>query len=406
MSGDVLARWALPAAMFVGSFAWSFVHVSLPFYIQDLSRFDAATTLRWTGFILGISPLITVITAPISGWLAGSRDPKRAFVWTQGLQAAGFVVMAFARSLGEIFFARCLLGAMGAVSTFAFIMAGRSGGDVRREMSEIQLGMTLGQVLGPAAGALTAARLGFRLSFLLSSAMLGLVAWLVAWGVPAGRGRAASAQARAGTASLRELATCALLVLGCLTQVFFLTAILPQVLPRLGVPSRSMLEVGGWCCSRTASRWRSARWRRLAWPRPSAIGGRCRGCSRARPSVLAALSLAASVWTFVAIRFVQVLCIAPVFPLAVAAIAHRASGQAIGFLNSARIGASFVGPVFATTLLAWGPPSSVELTLAAVGLLLVPVVAAGPERPRSRGDRAVTPSEAPSGRRRRSGCRK
>jgi len=196
VSGDALARWALPVAMFLGSFAWSFVHVSLPFYIQDLSRFDAATTLRWTGFIFGISPLITVITAPISGWLAGSRDPKRAFVWTQGLQAAGFVLMAFARTLGEIFFARCLLGAMGAVSTFAFIMAGRSGGDVRREVSEIQLGMTLGQVLGPAAGALTAARLGFRLSFLLSSVMLGLCAWLVGWAVPAGRGRADSLRSR------------------------------------------------------------------------------------------------------------------------------------------------------------------------------------------------------------------
>jgi len=44
-------------------------------------------------------------------------------------------------------------------------------------------------------------------------------------------------------------------------------------------------------------------------------------------------------------------------------------------LNSARIGASFVGPVFATTLLAWAPPSSVELALAALALLLVPVVA-------------------------------
>jgi MFS family permease len=98
------------------------------------------------------------------------------------------------------------------------------------------------------------------------------------------------------------------------------------------------------------------------------------GCSSL---FLAALSLATSVGTFVAIRFVQVLCIAPVFPLAVAAIAHRASGEAIGFLNSARIGASFVGPVFATTLLAWFPPSSVELSLAAVGLLLVPVVASG-----------------------------
>jgi len=37
---------------------------------------------------------------------------------------------------------------MGAVSTFAFIMVGRSGGDVRRQVSYIQSGMTLGQVLG------------------------------------------------------------------------------------------------------------------------------------------------------------------------------------------------------------------------------------------------------------------
>jgi len=27
----------LPAAMFLGSFAWSFVYVSLPFYIQVMS---------------------------------------------------------------------------------------------------------------------------------------------------------------------------------------------------------------------------------------------------------------------------------------------------------------------------------------------------------------------------------
>ena len=114
--------------MFLGSFAWSFVHVSLPFYIQALSPFDAATTLRWTGWILGISPLITVITAPISGRLAGRRDPKRAFVWTQGMQGAGFVLMALradpARRSSSP--AACSV-LMGAVSTFAFIMAGRIG---------------------------------------------------------------------------------------------------------------------------------------------------------------------------------------------------------------------------------------------------------------------------------------
>jgi len=369
--------------MFLGSFAWSFVHVSLPFYIQGLSKLDAAATLRWTGWILGISPLITVVTAPISGWLAGQRDPKRAFVWTQGLQGAGFVLMALARSLPEIFFARLLLGLMGAVSTFAFIMAGRSGGDVRREVSEIQLGMTLGQVLGPAAGALTAARLGFGLSFLFAAFMLGLCSLLVGWGVPVARGRPA-ANARARTVSIRETGTVCLLVLGCLTQVFFLAAILPQVLPRLGVPDGAMLEVGGLVLLVDGLAMALGS---MAAPRLADLFGDRRPVPwlLAGSSVLlAGLALAANVWTFAGIRFVQVLCIAPVFPLAVAAIAHRASGEAIGFLNSARIGASFVGPVFATSLLAWAPPSSVELALAACGLALVPVVVSSGRGRRSR----------------------
>lgn len=375
MSRELIARWALPVSMFLGSFSWSFVHVSLPFYIQALSTYDAATTLRWTGFILGISPLITVISAPISGRIAGQRDPKKAFVMTQALQGSGFVLMAFARSLPEMLFARMLLGAMGAVSTFAFIMAGRSGGDVRREVSEIQLGMTLGQVLGPAVGALTAARLGFRLSFILAAGMLGVCAAMVLW-VPSGRGRAPGtpAQSRASSVSIRELTTVCGLVLACLTQVFFLTAILPQVLPRLGVPRESMLEVGGLVLLADGLAMALGS---MAAPRVAdAFGDR-----RAVPWLLgasslwlAALPLAPNVGAFVVIRFLQVLCIAPVFPLAVAGVAHRASGEAIGFLNSARIGAQFIGPIFATTMLAYAPPSSVELVLAAVGLTLVPIM--------------------------------
>ncbi len=67
--------------------------------------------------------------------------------------------------------------------------------------------------------------------------------------------------------------------------------------------------------------------------------------------LVAALGVAGDVWSFGVLRFLQVLCIAPVFPLSVAAIAQRASGEAIGFVNSARIGAAFIGPVVATTLL-------------------------------------------------------
>jgi len=65
--------------------------------------------------------------------------------------------------------------------------------------------------------------------------------------------------------------------------------------------------------------------------------------------------------------------VAPVFPIAVAGIAHRAGGQAIGAINSARIGAAFIGPVLATTVLALAPPWVLYLVLAGLGLAAVPV---------------------------------
>jgi MFS family permease len=77
----------LPVAMFFGSFAWLFVYISLPFHTQRISTWDAAATLQWTGWILGITPLATVATAPLWGRWAerGSRSsarPPRARWWS------------------------------------------------------------------------------------------------------------------------------------------------------------------------------------------------------------------------------------------------------------------------------------------------------------------------------------
>jgi len=377
------AEWVLPASMMIGTFAWSFVYVSLPFHIQKMSTLDPAATLRWTGWILGISPLITVVTAPLSGRLGERMDPKRGFVGVQVLQGVGFLGMAAARSLPEMLAARLLLGLMGAVSTFAFIMVGRSGGDVRRQVSHIQSGMTLGQVLGPAAGALAAARVGFRLSFVIAAGMLWACSALVSWGVPSGKRPDAAASAERKT-SLRELVTVSLVVLAGSTQVFFLTAILPRILPALGVAAESTLEVGGVLIFATGV---AASLGSMAAPRLADLLGDRRAVLwflLGSSLFLATLAGAGGVWTFGVLRFLQVLCIAPVFPLAVAAIAQRASGEAIGFVNSARIGAAFIGPVLATTLLSSLPPAAVYLVLAGLGLSVVPLVARLDRRSRLR----------------------
>src|SRR5215470_195185 len=232
--------------MFLGSFSWSFVLVSLPFHIQAISTVDAAATLTWTGWNLGISSLVTVITAPFWGQFADRRDPKPLFVVTQLLQGVGFFGMAVARTLPELFLVRCILGLMGASSTFAFMGAGRSNdaAAARREVAALQSAMTIGQVVGPLVGAITAARMGFRPSFVLGGVILVGCGALVHWGLPAADGPP-PVRRHHRAAPADEVIAVALVVLIGSMQIFFLTAILPQILPPLGVAEGKTLEVGG-----------------------------------------------------------------------------------------------------------------------------------------------------------------
>ena len=236
----------LPLAMFFGTFAWSFVYVSLPFHIQRMSTWDPTSTLRWTGWILGISPLATVATAPLWGRLAGRGNPKAYFVLVQFLQGAGFFAMAASHTLPELFVSRLVLGVMGAASTFAFISAGRADdpGDVRRQVAAMQSAMTVGAVIGPLCGAIAAARLGFAQSFVLGGFVLFGCGALVHWGVPSSETSATPARARS-SGHWRETTIVSLLVLGGSTQIFFLTSILPQVMTDLGITADRTLEVGG-----------------------------------------------------------------------------------------------------------------------------------------------------------------
>jgi DHA1 family multidrug resistance protein-like MFS transporter len=365
----------LPLAMFFGTFSWSFVYISLPFHIQRISTWDEASTLAWSGWILGVPNLVTVAVAPFWGGLAERRNPKRLYVLAQSLQGVAFLGMAVARTLPELLVVRIVLGVIGASSTFAFVSAGRHAdpGEVRRQVAAVQSAMTVGQVIGPLVGAIAAARLGFRQSFVVGALILFGCGALVRWGIADPRGDGGRQAAAVPPARWRDVLVVSLIVLGGSAQVFFLTAILPQILPPLGVPADRTLEVGGVLifASGVAAAVGSLLASRL---------GDLMGERRLIPGLLAlssvmvlALALARTVWPFGLLRFVQVLAIAPVFPIVVARVAQSAGGAAIGVINSARIGAAFVGPVVATSLLAWTSPPAVYLALALMGLACVPL---------------------------------
>jgi DHA1 family multidrug resistance protein-like MFS transporter len=365
----------LTASIFLGTVAWTFVAVSLPFHVQAISTTDPVTTLQWTGWILGISSLVTVLTAPLWGRWAERGDPKRLYVLVETMQGIAFVGMALARTLPELFASRVVLGLVGAASTFAFIIAGRSAtsAEVRRHVANVQSAMTVGQVLGPLAGAMVASRIGFRPSFVVGGAMLVLCAVLVRWGVDTPP-RPTGARHQRGTASWKEVLAVALIILGGSSQVFFLPAILPTIVAELGVQASDTLTVSGLLISASGV---AAALGSMAAPRLAEVFTERRlvVVLLALGSVsLAAFGMAASVAPFGVLRFVQVLCIAPVFPIVFARIAQHASGEAVGFVNSARIAAAFLGPVVATSTLTWASTPVVYLTLAALTVACIPLV--------------------------------
>ena len=375
----------LTISMFLGSFAWSFAFISLPFYIQAISPYDAPTTLRWAGWILGISSLVTVLTSPVWGRVGERGDARFQYIVVQVFQGIAFMGMAAAHTLPQLLVSRLILGAMGAASTLAFIMAGRrpSSAEVRREVAAVQLAMTLGQVLGPLGGSATAARLGFRPSFVLGGVILIGSAAFVHWGVrfPAGLVRP---QLEATPIRPLELVTPVVLVLAVSNQLFFLTAVLPQVLPGLGVTTERVVEVGGLLVFVSAV---AAGLGALATPRLAALlpEGRLIAVLLVSSGILmGAMAVPNSAWGYSAVRFLQVLCAAPIFPLVVARTAQHGSGGAIGVINSARIGGSFIGPVLATSILSVSSPSVLYLTLGLASMACVPLALGPRTRP---GDR-------------------
>lgn len=218
------------------------------------------------------------------------------------------------------------------------------------------------------------------LGALLLTGCAALVQWRVVPGAehtpaPVGRRRL----------PLRTVALAAAGVVVGAAHEAFLAAVLPNILPALGVRPTSMVEVGGLLVFLSGA---AAALGGLAAPRlleeiphrrllPLFLVGSSVG--------LIAFSVAGSVWVYAALRLLQALCIAPLFPVVVIRMARHGGGETIGLLNAARSGGNFLGPVVATSLLASGAPALVYIGLGLMGLAVVPLLEGVPghHRPHS-----------------------
>jgi MFS family permease len=82
----------------------------------------------------------------------------------------------------------------------------------------------------------------------------------------------------------------------------------------------------------------------------------------------AALCFSNGVFTFTLIRMLQTGVIAAVFPMILSVFASGARGETLGFLNSARFAGNAIGPLMATSLLAYSNLFTLYLVIAGLTL--------------------------------------
>lgn len=361
---------ALPIIVFLNIFSWGFVQVSLPFYVEGLTPGDPAAALRWTGWIMGVTFLAGMLTTPV--WIHVTRgySPRRCLVFSGLLQAAAMALLAVLPTLPQIFMARLLLGLAGPANTYAFMIAGRSGSNVRHEVSMMHSAINIGILVAPLAGAVSASWLGYTTSFLFGAFFLVASAALVRWGAPAVVEEPKRSDER--RVAFTEAAAICLVVLVGYVQVFFLNAALPTVLPPLGVAATQALGVGGGLIFLSGVA--LAVGALLAPAVAARMGERTVifGGLLGSSVFLAFLGAASSLEVFAGIRLIHVVLVAPVFPILTARVAQWGGNQALGFLNMSRASAHFVGPVLATMLLSHFDVWAMFAVLGLIGVVCVP----------------------------------
>ncbi|MGH9384701.1 MAG: MFS transporter [Vicinamibacterales bacterium] len=245
--------FAAAAAGCIGFTGFTLVMPFLPLYIQQLGVTDVAEIAMWSGLILGATPTITAISAPLWGRVGDRYGSKVlvirslcAFILTKA--AMGFVTAPW-----QLLALRALLGVFAGYGALTVSMAAESA--PRHRMAQaigfVQTGQRLGPAIGPVIGGLMAPIVGLRASFLVASGfyLLALMSVLILYREP--RDRSKPSKVRGGKAVLIHLVRLRRFVLA-LGVIFGLQAVdrsfgpvLPLYVAQVGVSESRIPIVTG-----------------------------------------------------------------------------------------------------------------------------------------------------------------
>jgi MFS family permease len=265
------------ATSFTGFAGFTIVMPFIPLYISELGVHDVGEIAMWSGLVLGATPTVTAISAPLWGRVGDRYGSKLLVIRSLIAFALTKAAMAFVTAPWQLVALRGLLGVFAGYGALTMSMAAESvpREGMSRAIGYVQMGQRLGPAIGPVMGGLLAPLVGLRRSFLVTALFYIVALLMIVFFYREPRVRHARQASRSLRSVFRELAGAPGFLL-TLAVIFTLqtvdrsfSPILPLFVEQLGVETARVATVSGLLFSliavcaalghRTASRF-MARW--------------------------------------------------------------------------------------------------------------------------------------------------
>ena len=144
----------------------------LPLYIAELGTTDVGEIALWTGLILGATPTVTAISAPLWGRVGDRYGNKLLVIRSLTAFILTKAAMAFVTAPWQLFALRALLGLFAGYGALTMSMAAQSAprDKMAQAIGTVQTGHRLGPAIGPVIGGVLAPIVGLRNAFLVAAA--------------------------------------------------------------------------------------------------------------------------------------------------------------------------------------------------------------------------------------------
>lgn len=358
----------IAVSQFGMAFSFHCILAFMPFYIVRVSTFGPKETILWIGMIMGASNVISTFTASFWGGLTSRFRPKALFQWGMLCNGTLILLMGFTSNLYILLMLRILQGILGGVSTIGLILISSLSPRERlhKDLSLFQNSITAGQLMGPPIGAYAASLFGYRAPFVFAFITVSIFLTFCHHYV-----RDIPPQKKESHSDVffkKEILIGWTLSFIATIHLTFLPSVLPRILEDFQLMGEEALKSAGFIivsytvAAITGNYLLSRLSSKMGLKKVITIA--C--LSGAGFQVL--LILSGGILSFMVIRMIQMGFIAAIFPLAISIFARDAGGRTIGFLNSSRFAGGAVGPLMATSVLAYSNLLTLYILIAGLTL--------------------------------------